>query len=130
MLTTGGGHAGPELSEIDQCIVAIIGETPLSGVPSAEQLDTDQGPISTASYPPRPSPTSESDGNPSVKRNLTPFDLPAVGLSLYVPPGPVHLYMPSGPVQLHASSPMRSWITRSGLRKSVCEIASTLATIS
>ncbi|KAK6292853.1 hypothetical protein J4Q44_G00363540 [Coregonus suidteri] len=61
MLTTGGGHAGPELSEIDQRIGAIIGETALSGVPSAEQLDTDQGPISTASYPPRPSPTNESD---------------------------------------------------------------------
>ncbi|CAM4635738.1 unnamed protein product [Leuciscus chuanchicus] len=61
MLTIGGGHADPKLSEIDQHIGAIIGETELSGVPSAEQLYTDQGPISTDSYPPRPSPTSESD---------------------------------------------------------------------
>ncbi|TWW64322.1 hypothetical protein D4764_03G0013300 [Takifugu flavidus] len=40
------------LSEFDQRLRAIIGETALSGVPSAECLDTDLGPEATLSPPP------------------------------------------------------------------------------
>lgn len=41
MQSTGGRRAGKELSELDQHFCAIIRETALSGVPSAECLDTD-----------------------------------------------------------------------------------------
>lgn len=60
-LTTGGGQACLELSELDLRIGAIIGETALSGVPSAGDLDTDLDPMSAVSSP-RPSPISEAEG--------------------------------------------------------------------
>lgn len=44
MLVTGGGKVGSELSELDQCIDAIIQQTALSGVPSNERLNIDRGP--------------------------------------------------------------------------------------
>lgn len=44
MQTTGGGQTCLEPSELEQRIGAIIGETALSGVPSANHLDTDMGP--------------------------------------------------------------------------------------
>ncbi|XP_056884809.1 myb-related transcription factor, partner of profilin-like [Takifugu flavidus] len=50
---TGGGTSHiKSLSEFDQRLRAIIGETALSGVPSAECLDTDLGPEATLSPPP------------------------------------------------------------------------------
>ena len=58
MLATGGGNTGPQLSELDQRIGALIGQTALTGVPSAEDLDTDIGPVSS----PRPSPIPELEG--------------------------------------------------------------------
>uniref|UniRef100_A0AAV2JZY1 Myb/SANT-like DNA-binding domain-containing protein n=1 Tax=Knipowitschia caucasica TaxID=637954 RepID=A0AAV2JZY1_KNICA len=49
---TGGGAANTmPMSDLDQRIGAIIGETALSGVPSTESLDTD-GPDATRSSPP------------------------------------------------------------------------------
>ena len=37
MLATGGGKAGPELSELDQRIGALIGQTALMGGPSVNR---------------------------------------------------------------------------------------------
>ena len=56
-LATGWWKAGPELPELDQRIGALIGQTSLTGVPSAEDLDTDLGPVSAVS-----SPTPELEG--------------------------------------------------------------------
>ncbi|TWW56344.1 hypothetical protein D4764_08G0003310, partial [Takifugu flavidus] len=49
---TGGTADIKSLSELDQRLGAIIGETALSGVPSAECLDTDLGHEATLSPPP------------------------------------------------------------------------------
>ncbi|TWW71270.1 hypothetical protein D4764_17G0007530 [Takifugu flavidus] len=60
---TGGTADIKSLSELDQRLGAIIGETALSGVPSAECLDTDLGPEATLSPPPcASSAPEESEG--------------------------------------------------------------------
>ena len=58
---TGGGQgpASLEISELDERISAIIGETALSGVPATDDLDSD---LATVTVPSPALPCSEPEG--------------------------------------------------------------------
>lgn len=72
MQQTGGGTSETQnLSEMDQRIGAIIGETALSGVPSTESLDTDLGPEPTLSSPLCAASTPEESGDEVPQRHMT-----------------------------------------------------------